>query len=82
MPLIQQTIDGFLLFDLYQDDHWIGMASGLTPQDTRAFIRESWPRASCNIILIPYYGDGTSTATYEALTGRNEKSSYAARNFR
>lgn len=42
------------------------MVAGYTPEAAR----EKIPSVTAAMILVPYYGNGTSDQTYEALTGR------------
>jgi hypothetical protein len=61
----QTTKDGELFFDLWRNNYWIGMAKGKTPEEARKNCGEGVN----NIIMTPYYGKGTSQATYKALLG-------------
>jgi hypothetical protein len=71
----QRLKDGTLLFDIFLDDRWVGMANGNTPAEAREMLIRSWsmigdPSVARTAMLVPYYGVKTSDETYEALTGR------------
>lgn len=59
-------------FDLWFRDAWIGMSEGETVQDARKLVKDSYPDVPDDqIIMTPFYGCGTSYATFKALLGRD-----------
>ena len=65
--LEQVIIDGKLQFDLWRNGHWIGMSEGRTPEEARKMLTDSGRKG--NIIMLPFYGLGTSEHTYKMLMG-------------
>lgn len=63
----QVEINGKLMFDLWRNGYWIGMAEGETVEAARKMVMEADLRDADKIIMLPYYGRGTSVQTYEAV---------------
>jgi hypothetical protein len=62
---------GLLVFDLWRNNRWVGMATGLTPADARRQLEQIYGEEPAKeMVLTPFYGCGTSDATYLALTGK------------
>lgn len=61
-------------FDLWMNDRWIGMIYGDDPEHARRLVTHYHPsfNPEC-ILIIPFYGTGTSQRTYQALTGRQPR---------
>lgn len=72
--LVFSVPDDHLYFDLWLDDRWIGMSTGVDEAHARKQLNESYDVAlAAKMILTPYKGRGTSQATYKAVTGRECK---------
>jgi hypothetical protein len=63
----QVVINGKLMFDLWRNGYWIGMAEGETIEQARQSVVEAQLKDQDKIIMLPYYGKGTSVQTYEAV---------------
>lgn len=61
-------------FDLWMNDRWIGMIYGADPEEARRLVTHYHPAINPEcILIIPFYGLGTSQRTYQALTGRQPR---------
>lgn len=61
-------------FDLWRNDRWIGMIYGKDPEHARRLVAHYFPNVDAeSLLLIPFYGTGTSQRTYQALTGRRSQ---------
>lgn len=62
-----------LSFDLWLDDRWVGMSSGDTVFEARKKAENSYLDKSigARILMTPFYGCGTSDATFKAITGKD-----------
>lgn len=70
--LVVQKPDSHVFFDLWRNDRWIGMSSGVNENDARKQAVESMgAERMATVIMTPYMGRGTSQATYKTLTGRD-----------
>jgi hypothetical protein len=70
--LIFGVPDNHLYFDLWRNDRWIGMATGINEAEANQQAVDSLGAAhAVNLILTPFMGCGTSQATYKAQTGRD-----------
>lgn len=61
----QVKANGKLLFDLWRNGWWIGMAEGETVEAARKFVVDSGLHDADKIIMLPFYGCGTTVQTYE-----------------
>lgn len=61
----QVVINGKKMFDLWRNGWWIGMAQGETVEEARKFVVDSGLKDPNKIVMVPFYGCGTTVQAYE-----------------
>lgn len=61
-----------LMFDLWLEGRWVGMSQGATLIEARELVNKSfnYKSVASEVLMLPFYGSGTSDETYEACTGK------------
>lgn len=72
----QVVISGKLMFDLWRNGYWIGMAEGETVEKAKQMVIDSGLRDPEKIVMLPYYGSGTTVDPSVELVLTKPKTSF------